>query len=119
MGSIESSFAILVLFAGHCFVMITDLSNGTQKDMYRSTTGRGTKTKLERERSLEVTSMRTITLEEHYASPGFLAGPGRAFVERAGKAGNRLARILDQLQELDAARIEAMARPASTCRCFY
>jgi len=52
--------------------------------------------------------MRTITLEEHYASPGFLAGPGRAFVERAGKAGNRLARILDQLQELDAARIEAM-----------
>ena len=26
--------------------------------------------------------LRTITLEEHFASPGFIAGPGREFTER-------------------------------------
>jgi hypothetical protein len=26
--------------------------------------------------------MRTITLEEHYVMPGFLEGPGRAFLDR-------------------------------------
>jgi hypothetical protein len=33
--------------------------------------------------------MRTITLEEHYATTGFLDGPGRTFVERAARAGVR------------------------------
>jgi hypothetical protein len=28
------------------------------------------------------TKLRTITLEEHFASPGFIAGPGQGLVER-------------------------------------
>ena len=31
--------------------------------------------------------LRTITLEEHFVSPGFVAGPGRAFLERYRTAG--------------------------------
>lgn len=58
---------------------------------------------------------RTITLEEHYATPGFLDGPGRTFVERAARAGGRMARIVEQLRDVDekhgtGARI---SRPAS------
>ena len=52
--------------------------------------------------------MRTITLEEHYASPGFLAGPGRSFLERAAPPGNRMGRILEQVREVGAARIAEM-----------
>jgi predicted TIM-barrel fold metal-dependent hydrolase len=59
-------------------------------------------------------NMRTITLEEHYATPGFLAGPGRTFVERAARAGDRMAWILERVRdvgeqriaEMDAARID-------------
>src|SRR6266567_3999902 len=58
--------------------------------------------------------MRTITLEEHFASPGFLAGPGREFIERLRNSGARGARISEQLKdvgdkriaEMDAARID-------------
>ena len=58
--------------------------------------------------------MRTITLEEHYATPGFLNGPGRNFVERAARTGDRMAQILVQVRdvgekriaEMDAARID-------------
>ena len=32
-------------------------------------------------------TMRTITLEEHFISPGFLAGPGREFTERLRNSG--------------------------------
>jgi predicted TIM-barrel fold metal-dependent hydrolase len=52
--------------------------------------------------------MRTITLEEHYASPGFLNGPGRGFVERAARLGERMARIPGQLGEVGEARIAEM-----------
>jgi predicted TIM-barrel fold metal-dependent hydrolase len=52
--------------------------------------------------------MRTITLEEHYATDGFLAGPGRAFLERAISAGGRMSQILDQVSDLGAARIAEM-----------
>lgn len=52
--------------------------------------------------------MRTITLEEHYATPGFLNGPGRAFVERAASMGGRMARILDQVRDVGEARIAEM-----------
>jgi hypothetical protein len=38
--------------------------------------------------------MRTITLEEHYVTPGFLEGPGREFLDRAAAAANRMTRIL-------------------------
>jgi uncharacterized protein len=58
--------------------------------------------------------MRTITLEEHFVTPGFLNGPGRVFVQQAARGGGRMAHVLDQagdldqkrLAEMDAARIE-------------
>lgn len=52
--------------------------------------------------------MRTITLEEHYATDGFLKGPGRIFVERATRAGGRMARIVEQLRHVDEKRIAEM-----------
>lgn len=53
--------------------------------------------------------MRTITLEEHYASPAFWNGPGRRLKELAKKgellgSGN----IIEQLSDLGNKRIEAM-----------
>jgi len=52
--------------------------------------------------------MRTITLEEHYATPGFLNGPGRSFVERAARTGDRMGRILEQVREAGAKRVAEM-----------
>lgn len=52
--------------------------------------------------------MRTITLEEHYATPGFLNGPGRDFVQRAASAGNRMQEILARVRDVGEARIAEM-----------
>ncbi len=52
--------------------------------------------------------MRTITLEEHYATPGFLNGPGKSFVERAASIGDRMARVLEQVREVGEKRIAEM-----------
>jgi uncharacterized protein len=52
--------------------------------------------------------MRTITLEEHFASPGFLDGPGKELKERALKFGDRAARLFDQLSDLGEKRIAEM-----------
>ncbi|HLI85226.1 MAG TPA: amidohydrolase family protein [Bryobacteraceae bacterium] len=52
--------------------------------------------------------MRTITLEEHFATPGFLKGPGSGIIERAARQGGRLARIAAQLQDVDELRIVEM-----------
>lgn len=52
--------------------------------------------------------MRTITLEEHYATEGFLDGPGRTFLEHARKAGDRFLRILEQLRDVGDKRIAEM-----------
>ena len=49
--------------------------------------------------------MRTITLEEHFISPGFLAGPGRDFTERLRGSGPRGAKIYEDLQDLGDKRI--------------
>jgi predicted TIM-barrel fold metal-dependent hydrolase len=54
------------------------------------------------------TKLRTITLEEHFASPGFIAGPGREFTERLSKSGGVYARIAEQLQEVGDKRIAEM-----------
>jgi hypothetical protein len=51
--------------------------------------------------------MRTITLEEHFVSPGFMQGPGREMRERAEKMGFP-ARILEQLGETGEKRIAEM-----------
>ncbi len=45
-------------------------------------------------------TMRTITIEEHYASPAFMEGPGRNL--------NRPGKLIEQLSDLDDQRIAAM-----------
>jgi hypothetical protein len=52
--------------------------------------------------------MRTITLEEHFVSPAFLAGPGRDFAERLRGSGARGAKIYEQLQDVGDKRIAEM-----------
>jgi predicted TIM-barrel fold metal-dependent hydrolase len=52
--------------------------------------------------------MRTITLEEHFTSPGFLAGPGREFTARLRSSGPWGARICELLPDLGDKRIAAM-----------
>jgi len=58
--------------------------------------------------------MRTITLEEHFASPSFLDGPGRELKAQALKFGGAAEKLFEQLcdvgekriAEMDAARID-------------
>jgi predicted TIM-barrel fold metal-dependent hydrolase len=52
--------------------------------------------------------MRTITLEEHFSTPAFRAGPGRKREEHAEKTGGRLAKVFAQLAEVDAGRVAEM-----------
>jgi predicted TIM-barrel fold metal-dependent hydrolase len=52
--------------------------------------------------------MRTITLEEHFVSPGFLAGPGKDFIEQIRNRGPRGLRICEQLQDVGDQRIAEM-----------
>ena len=52
--------------------------------------------------------MRTITVEEHFTSPAFVAGPGREFTERLQHMGPRGAKIVDQLRDVGDQRIAEM-----------
>lgn len=52
--------------------------------------------------------MRTITLEEHFASPGFFDGPGREFKQRATQSGGRDGEFFRRLADLDAERLAEM-----------
>ncbi len=52
--------------------------------------------------------MRTITLEEHFATPEFFAGPARFVKERADKMGGRYLQVLDRLCDVDTFRISEM-----------
>jgi predicted TIM-barrel fold metal-dependent hydrolase len=52
--------------------------------------------------------MRTITLEEHFASPKFLDGPGRELKEKALKFRGPAATLLEQLCDLGDKRIAEM-----------
>ena len=53
--------------------------------------------------------MRAITLEEHFATPAFLDGPGRALKEQAEKYNDsRAVRLVEQLCDLGAKRIAEM-----------
>jgi predicted TIM-barrel fold metal-dependent hydrolase len=52
--------------------------------------------------------MRTITLEEHFASPAFDTGPGKQFMERMRNSGPRGPRICEMLQEVGDRRIAEM-----------
>jgi hypothetical protein len=52
--------------------------------------------------------MRTITVEEHFASPEFFDGPARFVKERAEKIGGRYAYVLGRLCDVGAQRIAEM-----------
>jgi len=52
--------------------------------------------------------MRTITLEEHFAFPRFLDGPGRDLKARAQQHGDRAAKLLEQLCDLGEKRTTEM-----------
>ncbi len=52
--------------------------------------------------------MRTITVEEHFASPGFLTGAGKEFREEARRRGPRGVEIFEQLSDVGAGRLAAM-----------
>ena len=52
--------------------------------------------------------MRTITLEEHFASPKFFDGPARFVKERAEKIGGRYAAVMSRLCDLGELRLNEM-----------
>ncbi len=52
--------------------------------------------------------MRTVTVEEHFASPGFLDGAGRQLKESFLRTGARGARIIEQLGEVGSKRVAEM-----------
>ena len=52
--------------------------------------------------------MRTIALEEHFATPGFLDGPGRNLKQRAETSGGRLANLVSQLVDVGDGRVALM-----------
>jgi uncharacterized protein len=52
--------------------------------------------------------MRAIALEEHFATPAFMDGPGRKLKERAEKTGGRLAGLVAELIDVGDGRVAAM-----------
>jgi uncharacterized protein len=52
--------------------------------------------------------MRTITLEEHFASPGFLDGPGQEFRDRALQYRGAAEKLFEQLRDVGTKRIADM-----------
>ena len=52
--------------------------------------------------------MRTITLEEHYATPGFLDGPGQDLKNAALKFEGRATKLIEQLCDIGDKRMAAM-----------
>src|ERR1041385_1037626 len=56
----------------------------------------------------ESPTMRTITLEEHFATPEFFNGPARFVKERAEKIGDRYLLVVDRLRDVGEKRIKEM-----------
>ena len=52
--------------------------------------------------------MRTITLEEHFATPEFFDGPAHFVKDRAQRIGGRYAQVLDRLCDVGAKRLSEM-----------
>jgi uncharacterized protein len=52
--------------------------------------------------------MRTVTVEEHFVSPGFLDGAGRQLKEGFLRTGSRGLKIIEQLTEVGAKRVAEM-----------
>jgi arsenic resistance protein ArsH len=55
--------------------------------------------------------MRTITLEEHFASPGFLDGPGRELKEQALKFGGVAVKLFTQGKTLAVMQVSGGSQP--------
>ena len=62
--------------------------------------------------------MRTIALEEHFATPGFLDGPGRDVKELARQAGGRAEQLMRDCATSAKGGSPRWMPPASTCRSF-
>ena len=58
--------------------------------------------------SEETTTMRIITLEEHFATPGFLDGPGQDLKNAALKFEGRATRLIEQLTDIAGKRLALM-----------
>ena len=52
--------------------------------------------------------MRTIALEEHFATPAYLEGPAHRLKEQAERAGGRFAALIAELVDVDDGRVAAM-----------
>ena len=52
--------------------------------------------------------MRTITLEEHFATPQFFDGPARFVQDRAKAMGGRYSLVIDRLCDVGAKRLSEM-----------
>ena len=52
--------------------------------------------------------LRTITLEEHFATPAFATGPGKGLVERLRSSGPRGIKIAEQLLDVGDGRVAEM-----------
>ncbi|MGA8446201.1 MAG: amidohydrolase, partial [Roseiarcus sp.] len=52
--------------------------------------------------------MRTIAIEEHFATPAFLDGPDRRLKERAEQVGGRFAKLVADLLDIGDGRVAAM-----------
>jgi uncharacterized protein len=52
--------------------------------------------------------MRTIALEEHFATPAYLEGPAHRLKEQAERAGGRFAALIAELLDVDDGRVAAM-----------
>jgi len=52
--------------------------------------------------------MRTIAVEEHFVTPGFVAGPGKGFLDRFRNSGPRGAAIAERLFDIGEKRIAEM-----------
>jgi hypothetical protein len=53
-------------------------------------------------------TMRTITLEEHFATPGFFDGPGKGLKNRAETVGGRYANLITRVCDVGANRLAEM-----------
>jgi uncharacterized protein len=54
------------------------------------------------------TKLRTITLEEHFVTPGFISGPGKGFIEGLHRRGPPGVKIFQQLQDVGDGRLAEM-----------
>jgi hypothetical protein len=58
--------------------------------------------------SQQINVMRTIALEEHFATPAYLDGPARRLKEQAERAGGRFAALIAQLVDVGDGRVAAV-----------